>query len=66
MKRIYELPSIEVTMFDAENIHTELSTNYNVNTSLYGMQDFTTIQKVTHVLEEGSPEVAEILKYHVN
>lgn len=65
MKRIYESPLIDISEFDIENIVTT-SPAAPTNTSLYGMQDFTTIQKVTHVLENGSPRVEEILQYHVH
>lgn len=64
MKRIYESPLIDISEFDIENIVTTSPAAPN-NISLYGMQDFTTIQKVTHVLEEGNPEVTKILQYHV-
>ena len=70
MKHKYISPSINISVFESENILIALSggdPNAVTRTvSAYGMQDFSTLQKVKHEIEAGSPTVGNILKYHVH
>lgn len=67
MKHKYISPSINISVFENENILIEgASEHVTQNVSAYGMQDFSTLQKVKHEIEAGSPTVRNILKYHVH
>ena len=68
MKLYFEKPAIDITFFEQESIMTDTTSPYisQIQTRGYGMQNYTTLQKVSHDIMEGNPTVEAILKYQVN
>lgn len=68
MKLYFEKPTIDITFFEQESIMTETLSPHisQIQTGGYGMQNYTTLQKVSHDIMEGNPTVEAILKYQVN
>ena len=58
------MPEISISKFSREIIASE-NTSIIVQTTAYGMQDYTTLQKVSHEIKAGCPTVSEIVKFHV-
>lgn len=64
MGKLYHKPEFNITSFSSENV-AAAETSLLVQTNAYGMQDYTTLQKVSHEIQAGAPTVREILKFHV-
>lgn len=68
MKARYKAPLINVTLFDCETISAADPQNNplsGLSINAYGMQNYTTLQKVSHDIMQGNPTVQKILQYHV-
>ena len=64
MRNTYYKPEINITSFSCECI-TAADSSILVQTTAYGMQDYTTLQKVSHEIQAGAPTVRKILEFHV-
>lgn len=58
------MPKISISKFSREIIAAENASILAITTA-YGMQDYTTLQKVSHEIKAGCPTVSEIVKFHV-
>ena len=71
MKARYNAPLINVTLFDCETISAADPLNNpqfisGLSINAYGMQNYTTLQKVSHDIMQGNPTVQKILEFHVH